>query len=173
MAGRRYRRPRWCQPCRDGDRFGFGASIVPRAARFLEAGCCLDGGRKPGREKGASIKPHRRRGLELGPGSYRLCAQARERWPVRIGLGGRVVQPADEAAEGRLLLVDGQPSRGRAAHKKDEGRRAAPAVLLSTITYGLRRLSAGRSTDSPGFGGFRMDLPAGGSFPSVTSPLLN
>jgi len=36
-------------------------------------------------------------------------------------------------------LGRGPTSRGRAAHEMNEGRRASPAVLPSTITYGLRR----------------------------------
>jgi len=41
--------------------------------------------------------------------------------------------------EGLSTLGRSSTSRGRAAHQMIEGRRAAPAVLLSTITYGLRR----------------------------------
>jgi len=49
-----------------------------------------------------------------------------------------LVQQAVAADEGLSTLLRGLPSRGRAAFKVNEGRRAAPAVLLSTFTYGLR-----------------------------------
>ena len=45
-----------------------------------------------------------------------------------------VVEHADEADEGRSTLLRRLRSRGRAALEVNEGRRAAPAVLLSTIT---------------------------------------
>ena len=60
--------------------------------------------------------------------------------------GGPVVEQADEADEGLSALGRRSTSRGRAARQMIEGLRAAPVVLLSTFTYGLRRLSAGRST---------------------------
>jgi hypothetical protein len=53
-------------------------------------------------------------------------------------------EPADEADEGLSTLGRRSTSRSRAAHEMNEGRRAAPAVLLSSIIYGLRRLSAKR-----------------------------
>jgi hypothetical protein len=45
-----------------------------------------------------------------------------------------VVEPADEADEGLSALLRRLRSRGRAALEMNEGRRAAPAVLSSTIT---------------------------------------
>jgi TonB family protein len=66
---------------------------------------------------------------------------------IRSCRASGLVQHADEADEGRSTLGRSSTSRGRAAHEMNGGRRAAPAVLLSTITYGLRRLSARRSTD--------------------------
>jgi len=48
-------------------------------------------------------------------------------------------QQAVAADEGLSTLGRSSTSRGRAALQMNEGRRAAPAVLLSTITYGLRR----------------------------------
>ena len=44
------------------------------------------------------------------------------------------VEQADEADEGRSTLLRGLRSRGRAALEVNEGRRASPAVLSSTIT---------------------------------------
>jgi hypothetical protein len=46
-----------------------------------------------------------------------------------------VVEHADEADEGRSALLRRLSSRGRAAFEVNEGRRAAPAVLSSAITY--------------------------------------
>jgi hypothetical protein len=45
-----------------------------------------------------------------------------------------VVEHADEADEGRSVLLRRLRSRGRAAFEVNEGRRASPAVLSSTIT---------------------------------------
>jgi hypothetical protein len=45
-----------------------------------------------------------------------------------------VVEHADEADEGRSTLLRQLRSRGRAAFEVNEGRRAAPAVLSSSIT---------------------------------------
>ena len=44
------------------------------------------------------------------------------------------VQQAVAADKGRSALGRDSTSRGRAAHQISEGRRAAPAVLLSTFT---------------------------------------
>ena len=45
-----------------------------------------------------------------------------------------VVEHADEADEGLSTLLRRLRSRGRAAFEVNEGRRASPAVLSSTIT---------------------------------------
>jgi hypothetical protein len=46
------------------------------------------------------------------------------------------VEPAVAADRGLSTLGRASPSRGRAAHDMNEGRRASPAVLPSTITNG-------------------------------------
>ena len=58
----------------------------------------------------------------------------------------RAAQHADEAAEGRYLSVGVRQAVAARLIGSTEGRRTAPAVLPSTITYGLRRLSARRWT---------------------------
>jgi hypothetical protein len=60
-----------------------------------------------------------------------LLAEGSEGFARRLD----VVEHADEADEGRSVLLRGPRSRGRAAFEVNEGRRAAPAVLSSTITY--------------------------------------
>jgi hypothetical protein len=60
-----------------------------------------------------------------------LVAEGREGFARRLD----VVEHADEADEGLSTLLRRLPSRGRVAFEVNEGRRAAPAVLLSTITY--------------------------------------
>jgi hypothetical protein len=60
-----------------------------------------------------------------------------------------VVEHADEADEGRSALLRRLPSRGRAAFEVNEGRRAAPAVLSSTIIYRPSPL-IGEPLDRPG-----------------------
>jgi hypothetical protein len=59
-----------------------------------------------------------------------LLAEASEIFARRLD----VVEHADEADEGRSTLLRRLRSRGRAALEVNEGRRAAPAVLSSTIT---------------------------------------
>ena len=51
----------------------------------------------------------------------------------------RAVEQAVAADEGLSTLGRSSTSRGRAAHEMNGGRRAAPAVLLSTSRDGLRR----------------------------------
>ena len=60
-----------------------------------------------------------------------------------------VVEHADEADEGRSALLRRLSSRGRAAFEVNEGRRAAPAVLSSTIIYRPSPL-IGEPLDRPG-----------------------
>ena len=62
--------------------------------------------------------------------------QARPRRPVQVQRGGPDVQPAVAADRGLSTLGRASTSRGRAAHEMNEGRRASPAVLPSTITNG-------------------------------------
>jgi hypothetical protein len=51
----------------------------------------------------------------------------------------KAAQQAVAADEGLSTLDRWSTSRGRAAFEMNECRRATPAVLLSTIAYGLRR----------------------------------
>jgi hypothetical protein len=67
---------------------------------------------------------------ERGGSEIALLAEGSEGFARRLD----VVEPADEADEGLSTLLRQLPSRGRAAFEVNEGRRASPAVLSSTIT---------------------------------------
>ena len=67
---------------------------------------------------------------ERGDSEAVLLAEGSEGFARRLD----VVEHADEADEGLSALLRRLRSRGRAAFEVNGGRRAAPAVLSSTIT---------------------------------------
>jgi hypothetical protein len=67
---------------------------------------------------------------ERGGAEVALLAEGSEGFARRLD----VVEHADEADEGLSTLLRRLRSRGRAAFEVNEGRRASPAVLSSTIT---------------------------------------
>jgi hypothetical protein len=75
-----------------------------------------------------------------GPGHSSCGAprSPRRHRPVRVQRGGPDVQPAVSAVEGRQLSVHPQRAGPARLATTTVGRRAAPAVLLSTCPFGLR-----------------------------------
>jgi len=119
--------------CRGLGQPGFDAGIDPRAADFADQipGMRGAGARTPDR---ATIS--RPRQTPSVPGQKACGGEnpSRCRWLVQAQCGGLDVQHAVADDKGRPALGRSSASRGRAAHKMTEGRRAAPAVVLSTIT---------------------------------------
>jgi hypothetical protein len=119
--------------CHEHVRLGFGAGIFSRAADLANtlSETAAIGARTQSAPR-SRPRDKRHRGL---PKTARTQDSASATESREGQVRGPDVQHAVAADEGLSTLGRGSTSRGRAAHEVNGGRRAAPAVLLSTLTY--------------------------------------
>jgi hypothetical protein len=118
--------------CREHVWLGFGAGIFSRPADLantLTASASTSARTQSAPRSRPHDKPHR--------GLPKIASTPVSAWATEGGEGlvrGPDVQHAVAADKGLSTLGRRSTSRGRAAFEMNEGRHAAPAVLLSTIT---------------------------------------
>jgi hypothetical protein len=118
--------------CHEHARRGFGTGVLSRAADL--ANTLSDSASTSARTKSA---PGSRPRDKRHGGFPKIASTQDSAWASEGGEGqvrGPDVQHAVAADKGLSTLGQRSTSRGRAAFEMNEGRRAAPAVLLSTIT---------------------------------------
>jgi hypothetical protein len=118
--------------CHEYVRLGLGAGIISRAADL--ANTFIETAATSARTQSAlRSRPHDKR--HRGHPKIAWTQDSASATESREGqVRGPDVQHAVAADKGRSTLGRRSTSRGRAALQMNEGRRAAPAVLLSTIT---------------------------------------
>ena len=118
--------------CHEHVRLGFGAGILSRAADLANTPS-VTAATSARTQSAPRSRPHDRRHRGL-PKIARTQGSAGATESREGQVRGPDVQHAVAADKGLSTLGRRSTSRGRAAFDMNEGRRAAPAVLLSTIT---------------------------------------